>query len=360
MIVRGKTYVNGGASQISIVDSALDSLQVCAAKGSVRIVEEGRTDIRETSWCSSSDPEAGVGGWSEPSDTTPPFFWPGYPQMVVESDTAVQVVAKANEQGRLYALAVLSGEASPSASQVKDGKDSIGAYALSFTQGLFAANMEKMLQLTGLTAGTDYDIYVVAEDDKGNLQPFPTKGSVLTNGVAPLKIVAASLPKGKIGEVYALQTISASGGVGARTFSLASGALPPGMAFTSSGIFSGSPTVAGTYTFTIRVTDSVGTNAQQSFSVAIDPPDPLAFFTTSLPKGKVGSVYAAQTIEISGGVGARTFSLASGALPPGMAVTSSGIFSGSPTIAGAYTFTIRVTDSLGTNVQQSFSVAIDP
>ena len=243
---------------------------------------------------------------------------------------------------------------------MKDGKDSIGAYALSFTQGLFAANMEKMLQLTGLTAGTDYDIYVVAEDDKGNLQPFPTKGSVLTNGVAPLKIVAASLPKGKIGEVYALQTISASGGVGARTFSLASGALPPGMAFTSSGIFSGSPTVAGTYTFTIRVTDSVGTNAQQSFSVAIDPPNPLAFFTTSLPKGKVGSVYAAQTLEISGGVGARTFSLASGALPPGMAFTSSGIFSGSPTIAGTYTFTIRVTDSLGTNAQQSFSVAIDP
>ncbi|TDF95427.1 putative Ig domain-containing protein [Paenibacillus piri] len=484
VIVRGKTYVYSGVSRVSIVDSSLDSLQVCMKNGSVRIAAEGRTDIHRTALCSSAALEERLstgGGFHEvslakemprgsvaelmgafesvavdasgvklqleqgtfqtvtygsdsggsngavgkdatishlvldsvvsisglgtidtatlnsgaagssferkpgkidgsqassivvlpgdggggvkvkvPSDTTPPKFWPTYPKWAAESETTVQVLSKADEQGRLYAIAVLPNEPSPTADQVKAGKNSSGGNAISFSQSPFAANDEIVLQLIGLTAGTDYDLYVVAEDSSGNIQSSPTKGSVKTSGVAPLKFVTTSLPSGKVGAAYTALTIETSGGIGTRTYSLKSGSLPVGMAFSSMGIFSGTPTTAGTYSFTLRVSDNQGASAEQAFSVVIDPPEPLKFVTTSLPSGKVGVAYTALTIETSGGIGTRTYSLKGGSLPVGMAFSSMGIFSGTPTTAGTYSFILRVSDSQSASAEQAFSVVIDP
>ncbi|RKN85764.1 hypothetical protein D7M11_05340 [Paenibacillus ginsengarvi] len=176
----------------------------------------------------------------------------------------------------------------------------------------------------------------------------------------PLKFGTTSLPSGKVGVTYAPVTIESSGGIGKRTYSLVSGALPVGMALTSSGVFSGAPTVAGSYTFTVRVTDDQSATANQSFTVVIEPPEPLKFGTTSLPSGKVGVTYAPVTIESSGGFGKRTYSLVSGALPPGMAFSSSGIFSGKPSVAGSYTFTVRVTDGQPASANQTFTVVVSP
>ncbi|MFD0717055.1 putative Ig domain-containing protein [Paenibacillus sp. GCM10027626] len=483
VIVRGKTHVYGGVSQVNVVDSTLESLEVCMKNDSVRIVAEGTTDIHRTALCSSAaleERQLTGGGFHEVSlvkemskgsvveligafdsvivdasgvkllleqgtiqmvtfgkdsggsngsvgkdttvvhlvldavvsmsgqgmidtatlnsgaagssferrpgkvdgsqgssivvsssvggggvivivpsvDTTPPNFLPTYPKWATESETTVQVLSKANKQGRLYAIAVLLNEPSPTAAQVKAGKNSNNSNALSFSQIPFAADAEIILQLNGLTAGTDYDIYVVAEDNNGNIQSLPTKGSVKTSGVAPLKFVTTSLPSGKVGIAYAL-TIESLGGIGTRSYALTGGSLPVGMSFSSKGVFAGTPVSAGTYSLTLRVSDEKSASADQTFSLVIDPPEPLKFVTTSLPSGKVGVAYAL-TIESSGGIGTRSYALAGGSLPVGMAFTSKGVFTGTPLSAGTYSLTLRVSDDQSASANQTFSLVIDP
>ena len=93
-------------------------------------------------------------------------------------------------------------------------------------------------------------------------------------GPVPVAITSPSLlPTGTVGTAYST-TLAASGGTGALSWSVVSGTLPVGVALNqSTGQLSGTPTNAGTSTFTIRVRDS-GTpqqSDQKSFSLAIIP-----------------------------------------------------------------------------------------
>ncbi|SMC48549.1 putative Ig domain-containing protein [Pedobacter africanus] len=69
------------------------------------------------------------------------------------------------------------------------------------------------------------------------------------------------------------QNLSTSGSVAPYTYSIQSGALPIGLAFSSAGVFSGTPTAKGTYTFTVRSTDSsVGSgpySTDKTYSISV-------------------------------------------------------------------------------------------
>ncbi|WP_282937182.1 fibronectin type III domain-containing protein [Paenibacillus sp. RC67] len=83
--------------------------------------------------------------------------------------------ARANETGKVYYVVLSSGAAAPSSAQVKAGKDASDAAA--FKNGsidLTAANTDVPVTISGLTAGTNYDVYVIAVDAAGN-QSAPTK-----------------------------------------------------------------------------------------------------------------------------------------------------------------------------------------
>jgi hypothetical protein len=87
-----------------------------------------------------------------------------------------------------------------------------------------------------------------------------------------LAITTTTLQAGVIGAAYS-QTIAATGGTGARTFTVTTDALPAGLALTAgTGAITGSPTgPAATVNFTVTVVDS-GTpqqNDTQALSIAI-------------------------------------------------------------------------------------------
>lgn len=84
--------------------------------------------------------------------------------------------------------------------------------------------------------------------------------------------VAANLAGGVTGTAYS-ETITAQGGTPAYTFSVTTGSLPTGTTInSSSGIISGTPTVANTFNFTITVTDSLSFTGVQSFQIIITAP----------------------------------------------------------------------------------------
>ncbi|MCM2270910.1 MAG: putative Ig domain-containing protein [Thermoanaerobaculia bacterium] len=164
-----------------------------------------------------------------------------------------------------------------------------------------------------------------------------------------LAITTATLPGATVGAAFA-STVAASGGAPPYAWTIAAGALPPGIVLDgATGSLSGTPTTAGSFGFTVAVADAqspadTATRAL-SITVAAAPVAPLAVTTSSLPAGKRRKAYS-QTLAATGGVTPYAWSLASGSLPPGLTLAAStGRISGKPTTAGTWGFTVRVTDS---------------
>ena len=75
---------------------------------------------------------------------------------------------------------------------------------------------------------------------------------------------------GTVGEFYCCGNLFAIGGVQPYTWSVVAGTLPPGLELPRrENTISGTPTTAGTFTFTIRVTDAPGASSEQLFSITI-------------------------------------------------------------------------------------------
>jgi Putative Ig domain/Abnormal spindle-like microcephaly-assoc'd, ASPM-SPD-2-Hydin/Immunoglobulin domain/Immunoglobulin I-set domain/Protein of unknown function (DUF1565) len=107
--------------------------------------------------------------------------------------------------------------------------------------------------------------------------------------------------------------------------------------------------------FTVVVSNSMGSVTSSSATLAVTS---LAISMTSLPTGLVGQGYSAQ-LNATGGATPYSWSVASGALPAGLTLSSSGAISGTPTTAGTSTFTAKVTDVNLLTAQQSFTITIN-
>lgn len=181
--------------------------------------------------------------------------------------------------------------------------------------------------------------------------------------VGPLTISTTTLPNGGVGQAYS-QGIAMANGTSPFTPTLASGTLPPGVTLgsgtgTSGGTLTGTPTTAGTYTFTIQVKDTDGQTANQQYTVTIGA---FAITTTTLPDASLNVGYA-QALTVANGTAPFTFSVTKGSLPTGLQVTAStdgsnGIVSGTPTAAGTYTFTIQVKDKNNLTATQDYSLVV--
>ena len=212
---------------------------------------------------------------------------------------------------------------------------------------------------TGIISGTPttagpYSFTVKVTDSAGGIA---TRVLSITIKVAPF-ITTASLPNGEVGIAYS-RTLAATGGTPPFTWSISAGALPPGLTLApATGVLSGTPTTAGTYSFTIKVTDSIGGTGTKAFSITIQPIPTIT--TASLTNGQVNIAYS-QTITGTGGTPPYTWSISAGSLPAGLSLgASTGIISGTPTTAGTYSFTIKLTDSVGGIATKAFSITIRP
>ena len=178
--------------------------------------------------------------------------------------------------------------------------------------------------------------------------------------ISPVSIVTTSpLPPGRVNVAYS-QTLTASGGTAPyANWAIIGGAQPTGLNLSTVGVLSGTPTTAGTYNFTVRVTDSASATASASFQLTISP-SPLTITTLSpLPAGQANTAYS-QALAASGGTPPYTsWVFTGGTQPPGLSLGSGGVLNGTPTTAGTYNFTVQVTDSANATASASFQLVIN-
>jgi hypothetical protein len=153
---------------------------------------------------------------------------------------------------------------------------------------------------------------------------------------------------------------SASGGTAPYTFAVAQGStLPPGLQLRPEGTLVGSPTQAGSYTFSVQVTDASSPPQSATAVVSLTVVPALSATATSLTtQGVVGQPFD-QTLagSVSGGTPPDSWALAQGStLPPGINLGGDGRLTGTPTAAGSYTFTVQVSDH--TNPAQSVTASV--
>ena len=119
------------------------------------------------------------------------------------------------------------------------------------------------------------------------------------------------------------------------------------MSLSRAGKITGTPTRTGTYTFTVKATDSAQpTPASSSEKVTIAiAPRRLTITTATLPSGKVAGAYS-QTLAAAMGIAPLKWTVASGQLPAGLALDpGTGVISGVPAQTGTSAFTVKVTDA---------------
>ncbi|HEY6125083.1 MAG TPA: DUF4394 domain-containing protein [Steroidobacteraceae bacterium] len=178
-------------------------------------------------------------------------------------------------------------------------------------------------------------LFTACDDDKKAVVPSITApASPLGNGVVGTAITSVDF---------------VSSGTAPITYSVSAGLLPPGLILdASSGRLSGSPTLTGIFEFTITATNRAGSDDARYLQSILQRPSittPASPLTTAVG----GMPAAALTFEASGSM-PISWAVTAGALPPGMALNAAtGAYSGTPTAAGDYSFTVMATNAAGTD-----------
>ncbi len=210
-------------------------------------------------------------------------------------------------------------------------------------------------QLTGTpTTGGVFPMVVVLTDASG-----ATANATFTLNV--LGVSTTTLPGVTVGSAYS-QTLAAVGGTGTLNWSVKGTSLPPpGLTLNSLGQITGTPTASGTFPFVVQVTDSATQlSATQALSITVAPA--AAITPATLPNGVVNIPYTSTTLTVPG-VTISTWAVTAGTLPAGLNLNAStGVISGTPTVAGSSTFTISATPAAVTAVLppvvQTFTIVI--
>jgi large repetitive protein len=174
-----------------------------------------------------------------------------------------------------------------------------------------------------------------------------------------LAITTSSLQKATVGTPYTA-TLAASG-ASSFSWTLAAGALPAGLTLSADGVLVGTPTAAGSYTFTVRAA-SGGRSATKQLTLSV-----LDRLTVSAPAAQTWEVRRPLAIAISAHGGSPGYRWAiSGTLPEdtgfidyeGDGTTS--YLKGVPADSGSFLLTVTVTDADGQSAQLTLTLTVAP
>jgi hypothetical protein len=302
-----------------------------------------------------------------------------------DTSAAYHVVLAGQDPGHSLQLMITQTYETPTVSSNADGTP--GCALVTQTQTIVQSNIinpvlnpnpsNASLSDPGITEPSDNNVtFQLRPGDKAfitlrgfNVSNDPTQWLALLNGTAPVVvseaantntntrtvsvpggifIITAALNDGVVGQPYT-QGVSVLGGVSPITWTVSSGSLPPGYTLnsTTGAISNSTPgsNFAGTYPFTIQVTDSFApTPHVATKQLSIHVVAPLAIATTTLPPAVQGVSYNAM-LSSTGGISPVSWNLVTGGLAGGLILGGSGSISGTAVSFGTFNFQVRATDS---------------
>jgi uncharacterized protein (TIGR03437 family) len=210
------------------------------------------------------------------------------------------------------------------------------------------------LSTSGLLSGTpsvagSFSLVVSVTDS--TLIPLVASATYAVTVTAPIvTVTTGQLLPGVVNVPYPSVTLTATGGKAPYTWSVASGSLPAGLILDTTGLLHGTPTAATTIhtdSPAFIATDSSGlASASLIITLNVLTNPSMTITTQSLPNGVVNVPYVSTTLRGQGGTPPYTWSLhPASSLPVGLTLSAGGVLTGTPTVVGATTFTVDVTDS---------------
>jgi uncharacterized membrane protein len=218
---------------------------------------------------------------------------------------------------------------------------------------------------TGALAGTPtiagtYYFQVAVTDSTGLAGALDYVLEIL--GLTLSMTPGGTLPTGRVGVTYPSTTFAVQGGVVPYSVTRAGGGVPSGMTLTPDLVLSGTPTMGGSYSFDFSVTDAIGDRGYFVYFWTIQDIAPA-----TVPDAYAGAYYVAQ-LAPTGYSTACNLTLISGSLPPGISFVSipaQSIYEpnrfylqGTPTQAGAFTFTVEAQDPGGLPADRSYTLRV--
>jgi hypothetical protein len=253
---------------------------------------------------------------------------------------------------------VATGVAGAPFSQTFTQTGAIGGATFSLNSGSLPAGLS--LSTAGVLSGTptqtgSFPITVKVTDGNGCTGTGATY--TLTITCQPITVTNPVTTTGTIGSPFS-QTFTQVGAIGTATFTLNTGSLPGGLTLSAAGVLSGTPTATGSFPITVKVTDSNGcTGVSSTYTLVIN----CQTITVSNPgnsNATVGTAFS-DTFTQSGALGGATFTLNTGTLPAGITLATNGTIVGTPTQAGSFPITVKVTDGNGcTGISSTYTLVV--
>jgi hypothetical protein len=130
------------------------------------------------------------------------------------------------------------------------------------------------------------------------------------------------------------------------------------MSLSAAGTLTGTPTPGGSYSPAFTATDSSSPGvASAPITITLNVLlSGMTIATPSLPGGVLNVPYASTTLQQQGGTAPIVWS--SLGLPAGLALSATGVLSGTPTVSGAINITINATDSSAIPKSATFTYAV--
>lgn len=285
-------------------------------------------DCRLVARSANSSPTAPVAGGGAPPPPPPPPV----PTLTVEPSVIAPAVA-----GVGY-------------SQGLSARGASGPYTFALASGTLPAGL--VLAANGAISGTPAQAGMFAFTVRavGASGATGSREYVLR---VDLALAPPTLPDGVTGIAYAQQLTLAGGGTLPFAFRVVHGTLPEGLTLFPTGLLAGTPTKAGTFSFTVEGSDAVRATGRATYSVEVG--SPTLTFDTDVRPATSDRPYR-ERLTVSGGSAPYTWLLAEDAvLPAGVALGRDGVLRGNPSApAGDFPFDVVVTDRYGAVGQASF------
>jgi hypothetical protein len=210
------------------------------------------------------------------------------------------------------------------------------------------------------SSGT-YQPAVMGSDNLGGAVVFNSTTYTVLGSLGLQETELANAPSGA---VYNQSVSVVNGAFTPLTFSVSTGALPPGHTLNpETGAITGTSNTPGSYSFTISVVDALAQSASRNYFIGIATGDEIT--TTNVPDGTLGLAYAT---TFTSNITAPNWTASGGTIPPGLTLDgASGQLSGIPTTAGTYVFQVNAENGVDDDTKQftihvaaPLSVAITP